>query len=67
MSFVVCLLYCCTAVSSPDKTWSKQDQQALDNARQTCDREYGDCLLKFKKVEDSIYTAECGRDKHGSN
>lgn len=61
MFFTTCVLACCTAVTTPDKTWSLQDQQALDKARETCDKDDGKCLIKFKKVEQSIYAAICGR------
>lgn len=64
MTFTSCLLACCTAISSPDKTWSKTDQEALESAKGHCRVEYSrsPCLVKFKKVEDRVYQAICGKD-----
>lgn len=64
MIFLACVLLCCTQVLSPKPPWTNQDQKALDRARITCsnrdDRQT--CLVKFRKVEESIYDAICGED-----
>lgn len=72
MTFTSCLLACCTLVSSPSHQWIPQDQEALETARTHCGGERAcdarghncdnECLVKFNKIEDSIYEAICGRN-----
>ncbi len=61
--FIACAIHCCTQVMAPDSVWDDQDKQALLSAQIHC-REEHKCLIKFKKVEQSIYTAVCGKDNN---
>lgn len=62
--FIACVMHCCTQVTSPDKVWDDHDQQALDMARKGCYSRDKQCLVKLRKVEESIYTAICGKENN---
>lgn len=65
--FISCLMHCCTQVLAPTTDWDDQDRAAMDTARKHCsapERKYNKCLVKFKKVEQSIYTAICGAENN---
>jgi hypothetical protein len=54
--FITCVLHCCTEVQAPDSRWDDHDKAALKTAQEHCYNE-GKCLIRFKKVEESIYDA----------
>ncbi len=61
--FIQCLIHCCTQVMAPDSVWDRQDKDALQSASVHC-REEDKCLTKFRKVEQGIYTAICGKENN---
>lgn len=63
MIFITCILHCCTQVRTPQREWTDQDKKTLDTAREHCYKEK-ECLIKFRKIEDSVYEAICGRDNN---
>lgn len=63
--FITCVLHCCTQVLSPTIEWTQQDKKALNTAQVHCRVEKpSKCLIKFKKVEEAIYTAICGKENN---
>lgn len=64
--FITCVLHCCTQVMAPSPDWTDHDKAALGTARNTCRRDYpqSSCLVKFKRVEESVYTAICGKENN---
>lgn len=66
MGFITCVMMCCTQVLIPDKVWTDKDQKTLDAARLHCRQAYGrsPCLVKFKRVEESVYSALCGANNN---
>lgn len=50
-------------VVNKSSTWNDQDRKALATATSRCKSLYTDspCLKTFKKVEDGIYNALCGK------
>jgi hypothetical protein len=61
--FITCILHCCTQVQTPNGIWNEQDREALRQARNHCADE-SECLTKFTKAEDGIYTAICGEENN---
>lgn len=66
MGFITCIMMCCTQVLIPDKVWTKKDQQVLNVGRQHCRDTYSKspCLIKLKRVEESVYSALCGANNN---
>lgn len=66
MMFISCVLFCCTWVTSPTEEWNKRDDLALRSAKKRCREIYKEskCLIKFKKVEENIYRATCGKENN---
>lgn len=66
MVLIKCIMVCCTQILIPDKIFTKQDQATLDRARFVCREQYKNspCLVKLKRVEDSVYSAICGKNNN---
>ncbi len=64
--FVTCLLHCCTRVLAPNDQWDEQDANALRSAKVHCytEKKPNNCLIRFKKVEQGVYTAVCGEENN---
>jgi hypothetical protein len=60
---VICLLHCCTTITSPTKEWNENDQRTLKTAQNYCKKK-GECLISLKKVEESVFTALCGKENN---
>lgn len=58
--FITCIMHCCTQVQNPTPEWTDHDQRAMISAQEHC-RNENECLVKFKKVEEGLYTAICGQ------
>lgn len=66
MSFVDCVLHCCTFVLTQQLQWLPEDIDNLTRARMRCPQIYKNspCLTKFTKVEERVYRAICGRNNN---
>ncbi|NDG26888.1 MAG: hypothetical protein EB120_06915 [Proteobacteria bacterium] len=51
-----------TVVVNRTKTWTKNDQRAINRAKWRCKEIYPDapCLKRFDKIEEMRYNALCG-------
>jgi hypothetical protein len=65
--FTVLTAFSCPKTDVVNKTteWNKQDQIALETAKNRCGQLFlnAPCLKMFRKVEEGIYTALCGAGK----